>query len=44
MVCREAPDRLLRLAVDFCGGCDLDSQFDLGIDVVIRGLEAECPR
>ncbi len=44
MVSRDAPDRLLRLAVNFCGGCDMDSQFDLGIDLMIRGLQSECPR
>jgi AcrR family transcriptional regulator len=43
MVPRDAPDRLLRLAMDFCGGCDMDDQFSLGVDLMIRGLEAECP-
>lgn len=43
MVSRDTPDHLLRLAVRFCGGSDLDRQFDLGIDLMIRGLESGCP-
>ena len=43
MVPRDAPDRLVRLAMDFCGRCDMDEQFSLGVDLMIRGLEAECP-
>jgi AcrR family transcriptional regulator len=43
MVPRDAPDRLLRLAMDFCGRCDMDEQFSLGVDLMIRGLEADCP-
>jgi AcrR family transcriptional regulator len=44
MVPRDAPDHLLRLAMQFCGRCDMDEQFELGVDLMIRGLEAECPR
>jgi AcrR family transcriptional regulator len=43
MVPRDVPDRLHRLAVRFCSSCDMDTQFDLGIDLMIGGLEAECP-
>jgi hypothetical protein len=35
--------RLLRLAIRFCGCCDVDRQFDPGIDLMIRGLETGCP-
>jgi AcrR family transcriptional regulator len=41
MVPRDAPDHLLRLAMLFCGGCDMDDQFNLGIDLMIGGLD--CP-
>lgn len=43
MVPPDAPDHLLRLAMQFCGHCDMDDQFGLGVDLMIRGLEAECP-
>jgi hypothetical protein len=43
MVPRDAPDHLLRLAMQFCGHCDMDDQFSLGVDLMIRGLETECP-
>jgi AcrR family transcriptional regulator len=39
MVPRDAPDHLLRLAVLFCGRCDMDDQFALGIELMIRGLD-----
>jgi hypothetical protein len=29
--------------MQFCGHCDMDDQFSLGVDLMIRGLEAECP-
>jgi AcrR family transcriptional regulator len=41
MVPRDAPDHLLRLAMLFCGRCDMDDQFDLGIDLMIRGLDGQ---
>jgi len=41
MVPRDAPDHLLRLAMLFCGRCDMDDQFSLGIDLMIRGLDCE---
>ena len=43
MVPRDAPDHLLRLAMEFCGHSDMDDQFELGVDLMIRGLETECP-
>jgi len=41
MVPRNAPDHLLRLAMLFCGRCNMDDQFTLGIELMIRGLDAE---
>lgn len=41
MVPRDAPDHLLRLAMLFCGRCNMDDQFNLGIDLMIRGLDCE---
>ena len=41
MVPRDAPDHLLRLAMLFCGRCNMDEQFNLGIDLMIRGLDRE---
>lgn len=41
MVPRDAPDHLLRLAMLFCGRCDMDDQFNLGVELMIRGLD--CP-
>lgn len=39
MVPRDAPDHLLRLAMLFCGQCDMGEQFELGVDLMIRGLD-----
>jgi AcrR family transcriptional regulator len=41
MVPRDAPDHLVRLALLFCGRCNMDEQFSLGIDLMIRGLDCE---
>jgi len=41
MVPRDAPDHLVRLAMLFCGRCNMEDQFSLGIDLMIRGLDAE---
>ena len=41
MVPRDAPDHLLRLAMLFCGRCDMDDQFSLGIELMIRGLDSQ---
>jgi AcrR family transcriptional regulator len=40
MVSREAPDHLLRIAMLFCGHCDMDDQFQTGLDLLVRGLES----
>jgi hypothetical protein len=44
MVPADLPDHLLRLALRFCGGCDLDAQFELGLDLMIHGLEHDPAR
>ena len=41
MVPRDAPDRLLRLAMMFCGQCDMDNQFSLGVELMISGLDGQ---
>jgi hypothetical protein len=41
MVPRDAPDHLLRLAMLCCGRCDMDEQFSLGIELMIRGLDGQ---
>ena len=41
MVPRDAPDHLVRLAMLFCGRCNMDDQFSLGIELMIRGLDCE---
>jgi AcrR family transcriptional regulator len=41
MVPRDAPDHLLRLAMMFCGQCDMDDQFKLGVELMIRGLDCK---
>ena len=41
MVPRDAPDHLLRLAMLFCGQCDMDEQFSLGIELMIRGIDGQ---
>jgi AcrR family transcriptional regulator len=41
MVPRDAPDHLLRLAMLFCGQCDMADQFELGVELMIRGLDRE---
>lgn len=41
MVPRDAPDHLLRLAMLFCGHCDMDDQFNLGVELMIRGLDCK---
>lgn len=39
MVPRDAPDHLLRLAMLFCGQCDMGEQFSLGVELMISGLD-----
>lgn len=36
----QASDDLVRTALLVCGGCDMNAQFDIGIDLMIRGLDA----
>ena len=40
---RDAPDRLQRTAISYCARCDMNHQFNVGLDLIIRGLETECP-
>ena len=48
MVPRDAPDHLLRLAMLFCGQCDMDEQFSLGEQEILHigasyGLHRQFP-
>lgn len=36
----QALDDLVRTALLVCGGCDMTVQFDIGLDLMIRGLDA----
>ena len=36
----QAPDDLVRTALLVCGDCDMTSQFHVGVDLMIRGLDA----
>jgi AcrR family transcriptional regulator len=36
----EVPDRLVRVALRVCGDCDMAAQFAIGVDLMIRGLDA----
>jgi AcrR family transcriptional regulator len=36
----EASDELVRTALLVCGDCDMTSQFHIGVDLMIRGLDA----
>lgn len=36
----EVPDRLVRVALKVCGDCDMSAQFAIGLDLMIRGLDA----
>lgn len=38
MVPADAPDRLLRAALALCTECDLNAEFDLGTELMLRGL------
>lgn len=35
-----APDSLVRVAVQVCGGCDPGTDFDTGVELMVRGLQA----
>lgn len=37
----EVPDDLLAVAMDLCGDCDLAGQFDLGLDLMLAGLQVD---
>ena len=41
MAPRDAPDHPLRLAMLFCGRCNMDDQFALGIELMIGGLDCK---
>jgi AcrR family transcriptional regulator len=34
------PDHLVRVALKVCGDCDMSAQFEIGMDLMIRGLDA----
>jgi hypothetical protein len=38
---RDAPDHLPRLAMLFCGRCNMDDHVALGIELMIRGLDCK---
>lgn len=40
MVPTHVPDHLVRVALKVCGDCDMDAQFAIGLDLMIRGLDA----
>jgi hypothetical protein len=37
----DAPGHLLRLAMLFCGRCNMDDPFALGIELMIRGPDCK---
>jgi hypothetical protein len=39
MVPAHVPDHLVRVAHKVCGDCDVSAQFDIGLDLMIRGLD-----
>lgn len=43
MIPRDTPDRLVRVGLRYCADCDMDHQFQVGLDLILRGLQAECP-
>lgn len=40
MLPADVPDDLLQVAIEVCGDCDLDGTFELGLDLMLKGLEA----
>ena len=36
----EASEELVRTALLVCGDCDMTAQFRIGVDLMIRGLDA----
>lgn len=43
MVPRDAPDNLVRVALRYCADCDMNHQFQVGLDLIVNGLKTECP-
>lgn len=39
MLPAQTPEHLVRTAVLLCGDCDMSAEFDLGVDLMVRGLE-----
>jgi AcrR family transcriptional regulator len=35
----DVPEDLLAVAIEICGDCDLEAPFELGLDLMLRGLE-----
>jgi AcrR family transcriptional regulator len=40
LVPAQVSDHLVRVALKVCGDCDMGAQFDIGLDLMIRGLDA----
>jgi hypothetical protein len=40
MVPAHVPDNLVRVALKVCGDCDMAAQFEIGLDLMIRGLDS----
>lgn len=40
MLPNDVPDDLLQVAIEVCGECDMDRSFELGLDLMVKGLEA----
>lgn len=40
MVPANVPDHLVRVALKVCGDCHMATQFDIGLDLMIRGVDA----
>lgn len=40
LVPSDTPDHLMRVALKVCGECDMGAQFAIGVDLMIRGLDA----
>jgi AcrR family transcriptional regulator len=39
MLPEDVPDDLLSVAMDLCGDCDLRAQFELGLDLMLQGIQ-----
>jgi hypothetical protein len=40
LVLAHVPDNLVRVALKVCGDCDMEAQFAIGLDLMIRGLDS----